>query len=176
MAVDGHFPVATAAMAVESVGVSDRHGGYQAWAGKHAATSVAHGLGLFPVAQGDDYGAQGGYGPQGGFGAVVQHRYAIESDSESHHIELVLGETQYAGGVQHMAKHLVWEVADDQVGAAGVIVELTAGVVVLVEAVGGGKVGEHRFHSHLSLAVELLEQTGQLLFAESEPVHAGIEF
>ena len=101
--------------------------------------------------------------------------YAVQTDSEAHHIILMFRETAYAGGIEYMAHYVVVESALQQVCAAVKVLELTHGIVIHHRIVGCRKVTEYRDWSDGFLSPQYVGDFGNVLFQESETVHPGVE-
>ena len=103
-AVDEAITIAVAQSAVESVGIADGDGGNTRRPLQSGATAVADGVALWYVAHLQNGGLEGGDSVDDGVRARID---AVESKSQAHHVEVVLGEVFNAGGVADVAQDSV---------------------------------------------------------------------
>ena len=74
-----------------------------------------------------------------------------------------------------MAHDMVVKSLLQHVAAGIVIVKLLSGVLVLIRLVGDTQVGEYRCWLNHLLALEQLDQLGQLFTCETQSVHAAVD-
>ena len=92
LAVDQAVGVAVAQMAVQTVGITNRYGGYARVSGYLALTAVTHGLTLFQLADLQYGGLEGTYGLQR---LVVKRVDAVKTQTQTYHVIVYGGEPLY---------------------------------------------------------------------------------
>ena len=107
---------------------------------------------------------------------VGQRADAVDADSEAYHIELVLREALYAGGVKHVHKRLVANGFGQPFGTLAEEIDLPQREFVFRRILGHGKVRIHGAHPHFVVGRKELRERRQLLRHEAETVHSGVEF
>ena len=158
-------------MAVKTVGITYRNGGYAGVLGYLALAAVTHCLALVQLT----YLEYGGLERADSLKRLVVNRIdTVQSQSQTDHIVMHIGEALYCGGVADMTQDMMLECSLQFIGRLVETLYLEFGEIIEFGTVTAYEMREYRTRDDRGLFLQAVYKLGHILRGESQTMHTGI--